>query len=93
MLPKAGLYINCCRTTPRQERGRIADAIRGTRDTGKRGGITRGDGRRPYPGRGTDLLVQMRSDIVDPGLIVDIKRITETRRVTEERAAGASAPR
>ena len=26
---------------------------------------------------GTDLLVQMRSDIVDPGLIVDIKRITE----------------
>src|SRR5438034_4403004 len=34
---------------------------------------------------GTDLLVQMRSDIVDPELIVDIKRITETRRVTEEK--------
>jgi carbon-monoxide dehydrogenase medium subunit len=34
---------------------------------------------------GTDLLVQMRSDIVDPALIVDIKRITETRRVTEEK--------
>src|SRR5690349_19900875 len=33
---------------------------------------------------GTDLLVQMRSDIVDPALIVDIKRISETRRVTEE---------
>jgi CO/xanthine dehydrogenase FAD-binding subunit len=33
---------------------------------------------------GTDLLVQMRSDIVDPALIVDIKRIAETRRVTEE---------
>src|SRR5262245_19600817 len=33
----------------------------------------------------TDLLVQMRSDIVDPALIVDIKRITETRRVTEEK--------
>src|SRR3989440_1631699 len=34
---------------------------------------------------GTDLLVQMRSEIVDPALIVDIKRIAETRRVTEER--------
>jgi len=33
---------------------------------------------------GTDLLVQMRSDIADPTLIVDIKRIAETRRVTEE---------
>jgi carbon-monoxide dehydrogenase medium subunit len=27
----------------------------------------------------------MRADIVDPALIVDIKRITETRRVTEEK--------
>jgi len=34
---------------------------------------------------GTDLLVQMRSDIVDPALIVDIKRIAETRQVTEEK--------
>jgi CO/xanthine dehydrogenase FAD-binding subunit len=33
---------------------------------------------------GTDLLVQMRSDILDPELIVDIKRIPETRAVTEE---------
>jgi carbon-monoxide dehydrogenase medium subunit len=33
---------------------------------------------------GTDLLVQMRVDIVDPELIVDIKRIPETRAVTEE---------
>src|SRR5919204_75006 len=33
---------------------------------------------------GTDLLVQMRSDIVDPVLIVDIKRIAETRKLTEE---------
>ena len=33
---------------------------------------------------GTDLLVQMRSEIVDPALIVDIKRIAETRRITEE---------
>ena len=34
---------------------------------------------------GTDLLVQMRADVVDPELIVDIKRIAETRAVTEER--------
>jgi carbon-monoxide dehydrogenase medium subunit len=34
---------------------------------------------------GTDLLVQMRSDVVDPTLIVDIKRIAETRKVTEEK--------
>ena len=33
---------------------------------------------------GTDLLVQMRSDVVDPALIVDIKKIAETRTVTEE---------
>ena len=37
---------------------------------------------------GTDLLVQMRSDIVDPELIVDIKRIAETRTVTEEPGGG-----
>ena len=34
---------------------------------------------------GTDLLVQMRADVVDPALIVDIKRIRETRTVTEEK--------
>jgi aerobic carbon-monoxide dehydrogenase medium subunit len=34
---------------------------------------------------GTDLLVQMRADVVDPALIVDIKKIAETRTVTEER--------
>ena len=33
---------------------------------------------------GTDLLVQMRADVLDPDLIVDIKKITETRAVTEE---------
>ena len=32
---------------------------------------------------GTDLLVQMRADVVDPDLIVDIKRIPETRAITE----------
>jgi aerobic carbon-monoxide dehydrogenase medium subunit len=34
---------------------------------------------------GTDLLVQMRSDLVDPDLIVDIKKIAETRSITEHR--------
>src|SRR5258705_10665380 len=34
---------------------------------------------------GTDLLVQMRADGVDPELIVDIKKIPETRTVTEEK--------
>jgi carbon-monoxide dehydrogenase medium subunit len=34
---------------------------------------------------GTDLLVQMRADIVEPELIVDIKRIAETRAITEDR--------
>src|SRR5262244_706908 len=34
---------------------------------------------------GTDLLVQMRADIVDPDLIVDIKKIAETRAITEEK--------
>jgi carbon-monoxide dehydrogenase medium subunit len=34
---------------------------------------------------GTDLLVQMRADVLDPDLIVDIKKIKETRGVTEEK--------
>ena len=34
---------------------------------------------------GTDLLVQMRADILDPDLIVDIKKIKETRSITEEK--------
>ena len=34
---------------------------------------------------GTDLLVQMRADVVDPELIVDIKQIPETRSITEEK--------
>ena len=33
---------------------------------------------------GTDLLVQLRADMIEPELIVDIKRISETRTVTEE---------
>src|SRR6478752_1472636 len=34
---------------------------------------------------GTDLLVQMRADVLEPELIVDIKRIPETRAVQEEK--------
>jgi carbon-monoxide dehydrogenase medium subunit len=34
---------------------------------------------------GTDLLVQMRADILDPDLIVDIKKIPETRAITEDK--------
>lgn len=33
---------------------------------------------------GTDLLVQMRSDVITPALLVDIKHIKELRTVTEE---------
>jgi carbon-monoxide dehydrogenase medium subunit len=34
---------------------------------------------------GTDLLVQMRSDLLEPDLIIDIKKIPETRAITEEK--------
>jgi carbon-monoxide dehydrogenase medium subunit len=33
---------------------------------------------------GTDLLVQMRADILDPELVLDIKKIPQTRAITEE---------
>jgi CO/xanthine dehydrogenase FAD-binding subunit len=33
---------------------------------------------------GTDLLVQLRTDMIAPALVVDIKKIAETRRITEE---------
>ena len=33
---------------------------------------------------GTDLLVQMRTDVLDPVLVVDIKGIAETRQIKEE---------
>src|SRR5262245_458248 len=34
---------------------------------------------------GTDLLVQMRSDVVEPELIVDIKKVPETRAIAKEK--------
>ena len=33
---------------------------------------------------GTDLLVQMKTDLIHPDLVVDIKGISETRQITEE---------
>jgi aerobic carbon-monoxide dehydrogenase medium subunit len=33
---------------------------------------------------GTDLLVQLRTDLIEPALLVDIKGIAETRQITEE---------
>jgi CO/xanthine dehydrogenase FAD-binding subunit len=33
---------------------------------------------------GTDLLVQLRTDVIDPVLLVDIKGIAETRQIREE---------
>jgi carbon-monoxide dehydrogenase medium subunit len=33
---------------------------------------------------GTDLLVQLKTDMIAPALVVDIKKIAETRRITEE---------
>jgi carbon-monoxide dehydrogenase medium subunit len=33
---------------------------------------------------GTDLLVQLRTDLVEPALLVDVKRIPEMRQITEE---------
>ena len=33
---------------------------------------------------GTDLLVQMRADMIAPELLVDVKRIPEMRAITDE---------
>ena len=40
---------------------------------------------------GTDLLVQMRTDVVEPALVVDIKNINEVRTIT--RGAGRLSDR
>ena len=42
-----------------------------------------GDGARILAG-GTDLLVQLRAEMIEPNLVVDIKNIAEIRTVTEE---------
>ncbi len=33
---------------------------------------------------GTDLLVQMRAEVLSPSLVIDIKKVTETRTIKEE---------
>ncbi len=33
---------------------------------------------------GTDLLVQMKTDLIEPVLVIDIKGIAETRQIKEE---------
>ena len=43
---------------------------------------------------GTDLLVQMRSGLVEPSMIVDIKHLPETLEISRPRTAdSASVPR
>jgi carbon-monoxide dehydrogenase medium subunit len=44
---------------------------------------------------GTDVIVQMETDLIEPSLIVDIKKIPETRRITQENRGfriGAAVP-
>ncbi|CAN0564810.1 unnamed protein product, partial [Laminaria digitata] len=36
---------------------------------------------------GTDVLVQIHADMIDPDLIVDIKKIAEMREIAEEDGA------
>ena len=33
---------------------------------------------------GTDLLVQLRAGLIEPGLVLDVKKIPEMRRITAE---------
>jgi carbon-monoxide dehydrogenase medium subunit len=42
-----------------------------------------GDGGRVLAG-GTDLLVQLRAEMIEPDVIIDIKKISELREITEE---------
>ncbi len=42
-----------------------------------------GDNARVLAG-GTDLLVQLRADLIDPELVVDLKRIPDLRRISEK---------
>ena len=46
--------------------------------------LAKADGNARVLAGGTDLLVQLRSGLVSPELVVDIKHITETRTITSE---------
>src|SRR4051812_37046105 len=44
---------------------------------------------------GTDVIVQMETDLIEPPLLVDIKKITEIKQITQENGGfrvGAAAP-
>ena len=44
---------------------------------------------------GTDVIVQMETDLIEPALIVDIKKIAEVRQITAENGGfriGAAVP-
>ncbi len=44
---------------------------------------------------GTDVIVQMETDLIEPQLLVDIKKIAELRRITPENGGfrlGAAVP-
>src|SRR5258707_3191641 len=44
---------------------------------------------------GTDVIVQMETDLIEPPLLVDIKKIAELRQITQESGGfrvGAAAP-
>ncbi|HLQ90303.1 MAG TPA: FAD binding domain-containing protein, partial [Xanthobacteraceae bacterium] len=44
---------------------------------------------------GTDVIVQMETDLIEPPLLVDIKKIAELKQITQENGGfrvGAAAP-
>src|SRR5712672_1102951 len=44
---------------------------------------------------GTDVIVQMETDLIEPALLVDIKKIAELRQITREQGGfrlGAAVP-
>jgi len=57
--------------------------------------LASGGGKARILAGGTDLLVQMKFDVVEPTLLIDIKNIAETRAITEEDGGfriGAAVP-
>ena len=54
--------------------------------------LARREGQARVLAGGTDLLVQLRTDVIEPELLVDIKGIPEMRRSRRKAAASGSAP-